>query len=283
MHGDMVAPAGDATSRPSRARSAAADHEPRRSSTCATPTATETPQRQLRRVHGHTAPKFECSFAPTLRRVPAADPGLPRRVVRRLQHHLHAHPADQRQVLHRGGLVGRRRLVQGRRQGRRRGAVPVQGPEGRRRLHVPGRPQRARDRGHHRAGAGAPGRSRAHDQPARHHVPDHLHRLRWASSNADSAVTGDRCDRPTQNSYQMMKKALGDWPGGPKPSAFGCIEDTQAPTVRFLTPGDGAQQGPRLHGEGRRARRLRRQEGRDQGDAAGLVGGRDARRPTSGT
>ena len=49
-------------------------------------------------------------------------------VVRRLQRHLHADAADERQVLHRGGLVGRRRLVQGRRQGRGRRAVPVQGP-----------------------------------------------------------------------------------------------------------------------------------------------------------
>jgi hypothetical protein len=58
-----------------------------------------------------------------------------------------------------------------------------------------------------------------------------------------SDVTGDRCDRPSQNSYEMMKKALGAWPGGPKPSAFGCMDDTQAPSVRFLSPGDGAAMG----------------------------------------
>ena len=150
---------------------------------------------QLRRVHAARVPKFECTLRAHAGRVPAPDPGLPRRVVRRLQHHLHADAADERQVLHRGGLVGRRRLVQGRRQGRRRGAVPVQGPEGRRRVHVPGRPQRARDRGHHRAGAGAPARPRAHDQPARHHVPDHQRRHRRASSTTTAAVTGDRCDR----------------------------------------------------------------------------------------
>jgi hypothetical protein len=57
--------------------------------------------------------------------------------------------------------------------------------------------------------------------------------------NDDSPVNGDRCDRETQNSYGMMKKALGEWPGGPKPSAFGCMEDTQAPSVRFLSPGSG--------------------------------------------
>ena len=37
----------------------------------------------------------------------------------------------------------------------------------------------------------------------------------------------------------MMKKALGEWPGGPKPSPFGCVEDTQEPSVRFLTPSAG--------------------------------------------
>jgi hypothetical protein len=59
----------------------------------------------------------------------------------------------------------------------------------------------------------------------------------------DSAVTGDRCDRETQNSYAMMKKALGEWAGGPKPSPFGCMEDTQDPFVRFLSPGNGAAKG----------------------------------------
>jgi hypothetical protein len=61
--------------------------------------------------------------------------------------------------------------------------------------------------------------------------------------DGDSPVTGDRCDRETQNSYRMMKKALGEWPGGPKPSAFGCMEDTQAPSVRFLSPGNGDSKG----------------------------------------
>jgi len=61
--------------------------------------------------------------------------------------------------------------------------------------------------------------------------------------DGDSPVTGDRCDRETQNSYRMMKKALGDWPGGPKPSVFGCMEDTQDPSVRFVTPGNGEKKG----------------------------------------
>jgi hypothetical protein len=57
--------------------------------------------------------------------------------------------------------------------------------------------------------------------------------------NDDVPVTGDRCDRATQNSYQMMKTALGAWGGGPKPSAFGCMNDSGPPTVRFKSPGDG--------------------------------------------
>src|SRR6185436_15458478 len=61
--------------------------------------------------------------------------------------------------------------------------------------------------------------------------------------SGDSTVTADRCDRETQNSYAMMKKALGEWPGGPKPSVFGCMEDTQDPTVRFVTPGKGEKKG----------------------------------------
>jgi hypothetical protein len=57
----------------------------------------------------------------------------------------------------------------------------------------------------------------------------------------DVPVTGDRCDRATQNSYQMMKKALGPWGGGPKPSAFGCMGDSAPPTVVFVSPSDGAR------------------------------------------
>jgi hypothetical protein len=61
--------------------------------------------------------------------------------------------------------------------------------------------------------------------------------------DGDSEVNADRCDRDGQNSYQMMKKTLGVWPGGPKPSPFGCIDDAQAPAVRFLSPSDGAAMG----------------------------------------
>jgi hypothetical protein len=56
-------------------------------------------------------------------------------------------------------------------------------------------------------------------------------------------VDGDRCDRASQNSYQMMMSALGPWPGGAKPSPFGCVDDQSPPVVKFLTPSDGATMG----------------------------------------
>jgi hypothetical protein len=62
-------------------------------------------------------------------------------------------------------------------------------------------------------------------------------------TDGDSDVNGDRCDRASQNSYQMVNKVLGAWPGGPKKSPFGCADDTQAPSVRFLSPADGAAMG----------------------------------------
>jgi Bacterial Ig domain len=61
--------------------------------------------------------------------------------------------------------------------------------------------------------------------------------------NQAVAVTGDRCDRQNQNSYQMMMTALGPWGGGPKPSAFGCINDTSPPVVSFLAPGNNDRMG----------------------------------------
>src|SRR5262249_22277241 len=56
-------------------------------------------------------------------------------------------------------------------------------------------------------------------------------------------IDGDRCDRQTQNSYQMLKDRLGAWPGGPKPSAFGCMTDDNAPVVKIMEPADGATVG----------------------------------------
>ena len=274
LHGDMVAPADTGVDDGAgRARRAAAATS-RRCSTCATPTAP-------RRTRATTTParasvaQVRMQLRADAGRVPAPDPGVPRRVVRRLQHRLHADAADERQVLHRGDLLGRRRLVQGRRQGRGRRAVPVQGPERRRRLHVPGRPQRARDGGHHRAGAGAPA-SGSSTRPTR-----------TTSCTRRSATTPPASSTTTARSpaiaatarrrtrTQMMKKALGEWAGGPKPSPFGCMEDTQDPFVRFLSPGSGAAKGHDFSVKRRRARRLRREEGRDPGDAAGVVGGGD--------
>jgi hypothetical protein len=61
--------------------------------------------------------------------------------------------------------------------------------------------------------------------------------------NQAVATTADRCDRETQNSYQMMLSALGAWSGGTKPSIFGCIDDTHPPTVSFASPVNGASMG----------------------------------------
>jgi hypothetical protein len=61
--------------------------------------------------------------------------------------------------------------------------------------------------------------------------------------NVAVPTTADRCDRQTQNSYQMMLSALGPWGGGSKPSVFGCIDDTQPPTVEILSPANGAAMG----------------------------------------
>ena len=61
--------------------------------------------------------------------------------------------------------------------------------------------------------------------------------------NVDNPVTGDRCNRTTQNSYAMMKERLGTWTGGPKPSAFGCQQDSKPPAVQVMGPGDGSTVG----------------------------------------
>jgi hypothetical protein len=53
-------------------------------------------------------------------------------------------------------------------------------------------------------------------------------------------IDGDRCDRGTQNSYQMLKDRLGAWPGGPKPSAFGCMNDSMPPTLKIMSPAPDA-------------------------------------------
>lgn len=58
--------------------------------------------------------------------------------------------------------------------------------------------------------------------------------------DANNTVKDDRCSRPMQDSYKMMKERLGTWKGGTKPQVFGCKSDTQAPTVSITEPGDGA-------------------------------------------
>jgi len=54
--------------------------------------------------------------------------------------------------------------------------------------------------------------------------------------NVALPIDTDRCDRGTQNSYQMLKQRLGAWGGGPKPSAFGCMDDTVPPTLSIVDP-----------------------------------------------
>ncbi|HVR62683.1 MAG TPA: Ig-like domain-containing protein [Polyangia bacterium] len=61
--------------------------------------------------------------------------------------------------------------------------------------------------------------------------------------DADNTVSGDRCARPTQNSYQLIKERLGPWTGGAKPQVFGCKSDSQGPMVAITEPGDGAMVG----------------------------------------
>ena len=58
--------------------------------------------------------------------------------------------------------------------------------------------------------------------------------------NVVNRVQNSHCGRNTQNSYQMMKDRLGVWTGGIKPTPFGCDHDTQAPLVRIQAPIDNA-------------------------------------------
>jgi len=54
-------------------------------------------------------------------------------------------------------------------------------------------------------------------------------------------IDGDRCGWPNQNSYQRMLSALGPWPGGVKPTPFGCDPDSVAPSVSILSPANNAR------------------------------------------
>lgn len=61
--------------------------------------------------------------------------------------------------------------------------------------------------------------------------------------NVDNKIDNDHCGRADQNSYQMMLDRLGPWPGGVKPSPFGCEPDVSAPSVAILQPAEGATVG----------------------------------------
>lgn len=56
-------------------------------------------------------------------------------------------------------------------------------------------------------------------------------------------IGGTVCSgQSTQNSHQMLLKALGPWPGGPKPSPDGAVcDDKLAPTVKIIEPADRAK------------------------------------------
>ncbi len=59
--------------------------------------------------------------------------------------------------------------------------------------------------------------------------------------DTDNHIDGDRCGRASQNSYQMMLDVLGPWPGGVKPTPFGCDPDSLAPSVSIVSPADNAR------------------------------------------
>lgn len=61
--------------------------------------------------------------------------------------------------------------------------------------------------------------------------------------NTTNQIDGDRCGWSTQNSYQRMLTQLGPWPGGVKPTPFGCDPDSVAPYVSILSPANNAQVG----------------------------------------
>ena len=213
-----------------------------RSSISSTPTARRRCPRPTTTPAAGTPPKFECTFGTTLARLPAAGPGLPRPVVRRLQRHLHADPADERQLLHRGRHLGRRRLVQ-----RRQPRSPASRRSSARTCTAasPTRssaaPDAQADRRHHRAGAGAPGRARARHRAPTTSCTRPSARTATGSRTGGSRSTGDRCDRHDPELVPDDDDRLGAWGGGPKPSAFGCMQrHGSRPRSSFVTPGDGS-------------------------------------------
>jgi hypothetical protein len=61
--------------------------------------------------------------------------------------------------------------------------------------------------------------------------------------NADNSVVNDTCDYLVQNSYQRMLAALGQWPGGAKPSPFAALLDAGAPDLPSSDSGDAPSGG----------------------------------------
>jgi len=59
--------------------------------------------------------------------------------------------------------------------------------------------------------------------------------------DTSNQIDGDRCGWSTQNSYQRMLSSLGRWPGGVKPTPFGCDPDSVAPYVSILSPANNAR------------------------------------------
>lgn len=59
--------------------------------------------------------------------------------------------------------------------------------------------------------------------------------------NTTNQIDGDRCGWTTQNSYQRMLSQLGPWPGGVKPTPFGCDPDSVAPYVSIISPANNAR------------------------------------------
>jgi hypothetical protein len=119
----------------------------------------------------------------------------------------------------------------------------VQGPERRRRVHVPGRPQRARDGGDHRAGAGAPARARAHDNPHDIMYPTICNDTA-AFVDDDSGVTAIAATATSRTRTSDDEEGAGRMGGRTQAVAVRLHGGHAGSSVPFLSPGHGAAQGP---------------------------------------
>ena len=147
------------------------------------------------RLHQGGAARVQVQLRDQPGRVPAADPDLPRQVVRRLQRGLHADAPDQRQVLHRGRELGRRRVVRRRRprsRASRRSCATISTAAS------PTRSSAARTRSRPRSSSR---RSRRTWSGLEHTTSDAdllyptICKNCDGFENVDNAVTGDRCNR----------------------------------------------------------------------------------------